>query len=469
MFVINLPTLILILTISKFLFAIVLFYLKFKISSIKAIGYWAFGSLLSAISTFVFSEFPYPASTIVDFSYSFLFNISLVGSECFFLAGFWSFKGKPINKWMLSIFPFVTAISTVVFSFFFPVLWIRWSINAFLMLLLCTICTFELFESPKKSLNSLFRWNSVFYFLYAISQLIRLVSALVFRPVNPLGVPSIVSIYLYAILGVCLLLFTYNLILIVTTSLNDELDEQIKAKNKLYAIVAHDLRNPLGNLNNYISILKQSYDKWDADKVNTWIGDMDKMTSSSRLLLENLLHWSKSQLNEIRVQSSISTLNNIVDEVALSLKYMIDHKKNRLLVQIEPETKAYFDADMITLVIRNLCTNAIKFTPPDGTILISVVIKSSQIEVAVTDNGIGIGQDKLALIFDSKSNYSTYGTNGEKGSGFGLLLCKEFVELNGGEIWVRSTPNVGSCFAFTLPLLPPMCSSSTIPIKPKSL
>jgi len=468
MFVINLPTLFFILTISKFLFAVVLFYLMFKIPSIKAIGYWAFGSLLSAISTFVLSEFPYPASTIVDFSYSFLFNILLVGSECFFLAGFWSFKGKRINKWVLFIFPFVTAINTVVFSFFFPIIWIRWSINAFLLFLLCTICAFELFESPKKSLNSLFRWNSIFYFLYAATQLIRLVSGVVFRPVNSQATSS-VAIYLHAVLGVCLLLFTYNLILIVTTSLNDELDEQIKAKNKLYAIVAHDLRNPLNNLHNYIGILKQSYDRWDTDKVTTWIDDMDKMTSSSRLLLENLLHWSKSQLNEIIVQPKMNIINQVVDEVAISLKYMIDHKKIQFQVQIDPETKAYFDADMITLVIRNLCTNAIKFTAPNGAIQISVVARLSHIEVAVTDNGIGIEQDKLVSVFDSKSNYSTYGTSGEKGSGFGLLLCKEFVELNGGEIWVKSTQHVGSCFAFTLPLLPPVPGSSILPIEPKCL
>ena len=453
MFAINLSTSFSILTISKLLLAILLFYLKFKIPSLKAIGYWALSCFLSALSTFVFSEFPYPASVAVDFVYSFLFNVLLIGGECFFLAGLWSFKNKSINRPVLWGFLLATTINSIVFSFFFPVLWIRLSINACLMFVLCFINALELWSNPRKSLNSLFKWSSFLYFFYAASQLLRFVAGVFFRPVNPLG-NSTITIYLHFILGICIEILAYNLILIIMTYLNDEINEQLKAKNKLYAVIAHDIRNPLGNLSNYVSIFKQSHDEWDDIKVKSWIDDMDKMTSNSRILLENLLNWSKSQLNEIIVQPRINTLNQIINNVVVSLKPMVDNKKIRLLIQVKPETKAYFDADMIALVIRNLCTNAIKFTPANGTITISAITLSDKIEVAVNDDGIGIEKSKLTLIFDSEANFSSYGTNGEKGSGFGLPLCKEFVELNNGKIIVNSTMNVGSCFAFTLPISP---------------
>lgn len=450
MFVINLPTLFLILGITKLLLAFLLFHLKIKIPNIKGMNYWVYGSLLAASGAFILSCFPYPAPVVVDFIYSFSLNILVVSGDCLFLAGFWVFKEKPVKKRILYGFPLLTALNVIVFSLFFHVVWIRLAINSFLLFVLYFVAAIELRKSPSKSLYTLFRSSSWIFAFYAVSQLTRSGLSIVFRPENPIASNSI-TIYLYVINGICMVLLTYNLVLVIMTTLNEELSEQIRTKNKLYALIAHDLRNPMGDCYNYVSILKKSYHKWDDHKRENWITEMEKMTFSSRFLLENLLNWSKSQLNEIKPQPRSHNLNRIVHDAVYSIQTMADHKRISVITEVSTGTTAYFDVDMIAIVLRNLFTNAIKFTPANGSIRISTSTNQDKIEVAVADNGVGIENDKLALIFNPNVFNSTYGTESEKGSGFGLFLCKEFVELNGGEIIVKSTPRKGSCFTFTLP------------------
>jgi len=450
MFAINLPTLFLILGITKLLLAFLLLHLKIKIPNIKGMNYWVYGSFLAAAGAFIVAYFPYPAPLIVDFIYSFSLNILVVSGDCFFLAGFWIFKEKPVKKRILYGFPLLSALNVIVFSLFFHVVWIRLSINAFLLFVLYFVAAIELRKSPSKSLNTFFRLNSWIFAFYAVSQLTRSGLSIISHPVNPIASNSI-TIYLYVINGICMVLLTYNLVLVIMTTLNEELSEQIRTKNKLYAVIAHDLRNPMGDYYNYVSILKKSYNKWDDHKRENWITEMEKMTFSSRFLLENLLNWSKSQLNEIKPQPRIHNLNRFVGDVIVPIQTMADHKRISIITEDLTGTTAYFDADMIAIVLRNLFTNAIKFTPANGSIRISISTNPDKIEVAVADNGIGIENDKLALIFNQNVFSSTYGTESEKGSGFGLFLCKEFVELNRGEIIVKSTPGKGSYFAFTLP------------------
>jgi signal transduction histidine kinase len=269
--------------------------------------------------------------------------------------------------------------------------------------------------------------------------------------VNPVE-SNVVSLILIAISGVLMIVLTFNLIVIITTSINDQLGEQIQSKNKLYAIVSHDLRGPLGNLFNYIQLLKSESNTPGNGNHTKYIDEMVKISLSARFLLENLLNWSRSQLNEIKVNAKGSDLVRHVSENVAMVKNFADNKKIRIVVNPSGQFWAWFDPDMLGIVVRNIVHNAIKFTNEGGTIVIRMEKIENHIEVRFEDNGIGMDPQTIKTILDEKSTYATRGTNGEKGSGFGLVICKEFVEMNGGSLMLDSMPGKGTIISFTIPL-----------------
>jgi signal transduction histidine kinase len=173
------------------------------------------------------------------------------------------------------------------------------------------------------------------------------------------------------------------------------------------------------------------------------------------MLLENLFSWSVNQLNEMHFNVKENDIQRVVNETITILKSQAEQKQISLSSNLSLPVFAYFDFETISIVLRNLITNALKFTPEGGQVVVSFVDKINSIEVFVTDNGVGISKDNFNILFCEKTFYSTRGTANEKGSGFGLLLCREFVERNGGTLKVDSTVGEGSTFSFSLPKVKP--------------
>jgi two-component system, sensor histidine kinase and response regulator len=235
-----------------------------------------------------------------------------------------------------------------------------------------------------------------------------------------------------------------NLLQLQTNSL-----EELNAlKNRMFSIISHDLKNPIYSLRNlFVSVNK--YDM-SGDEIKILVPDILNDLNYTSSLMENLLLWAKSQMQGFNINLQPTNLKNSVSETINLLHLQAQAKKILLSQIIDSSIDIYVDRDMITLVLRNLISNAIKFTATEGTVQVSAIVKKAFVEVSIKDSGMGISeQDKLKLFagnFESKK-----GTSNESGTGLGLMLCKEFIEAHEGEISVVSEMGKGSTFIFTVP------------------
>ena len=221
-------------------------------------------------------------------------------------------------------------------------------------------------------------------------------------------------------------------------------------KDKMFSIIAHDLRSPIGNLKAMIEFILENPDEFEKNEINDILYSLKDSSVATYELLENLLNWAKSQQNLIDYNPKIYNLSEIVSH---SVKiYANPAKRKNILLQNNVQTKinALFDINMIRTVLRNLIHNAIKFTKEKGEIIINYELQKNYIVISISDNGVGIDKKNNAKLFKQNQFFTTYGTNQEKGTGIGLALCKEFVEKNNGKIWVESELNKGTTFYFTI-------------------
>ncbi len=230
---------------------------------------------------------------------------------------------------------------------------------------------------------------------------------------------------------------------------NEQLEKLNEEKDKLFSIISHDLRSPLNSMQGYLEILTEDdIEEDERDMMKRELLDLTKNTSD---MLQNLLSWSKTQMQGVKVQIKPMALENTISQ-ALEFQKSIAAKKGiQISIQNNEPIEVLADNDMLELVIRNLVNNAIKFTNPGGIITVSAKKKGQRAEISIKDNGIGISAEQQKEIFTLKSK-STYGTTNEKGMGLGLLLCKEFIELQNGRISFSSIPGSGSEFIIALPL-----------------
>jgi signal transduction histidine kinase len=230
---------------------------------------------------------------------------------------------------------------------------------------------------------------------------------------------------------------------------NQQLEHLNSEKNKLMSIIAHDLRGPLSNIQNYLELVSEyGLEKEEREIVE---GDLLKVTQNTLNMLSKLLIWSKSQMDGVVVKLNDVNLKDAL-KTTLELERMLALKKGILpSCQIDPSITVVADSDMLQLVIRNLMSNAIKFTPVGGSVDLRTEIVMNECKISIIDNGTGIPFEQQKNIFSLKSG-STFGTQNEKGVGLGLLLCKEFTEQQGGRISFESTPGRGSTFFVYMPI-----------------
>ena len=231
----------------------------------------------------------------------------------------------------------------------------------------------------------------------------------------------------------------------------DKLSNLNKTKDKFFSIIAHDLKNPIGSFKQLTEALSEDLHKMQKEEIKEYIGLMKKNARQLFELLENLLTWSRSQRDTIDFNPVDVNLTNIVENVISTLNLQAENKMITLKNEVDPEHNLMADVNMLVTVLRNLISNAIKFTPENGHVLISSKEKENTIITSIEDNGVGIPGKRLDDLFNPGCNGSTKGTAKEGGTGLGLILCKEFVEKNGGKIWVESSENKGSTFSFSLP------------------
>jgi signal transduction histidine kinase len=226
-------------------------------------------------------------------------------------------------------------------------------------------------------------------------------------------------------------------------------------KDRLFSIIAHDLRGPMASLKHGLVLLTDPNDDLSKDEEAEILNSFSEHLDATLELLDNLLHWSQQQQGLVEFRPQSITLHEVVEEV-MRLHVPWARKKGiELQSEVDPAVTAYADRNAITLVLRNLIGNALKFTDAGGAVRVSARTDDDMVEVIVRDTGIGIDPETLEKLFHDEHVVTTRGTASERGTGIGLLLCRDFVYGNGGRITVTSTVGEGSSFSFTLPVSSP--------------
>lgn len=228
----------------------------------------------------------------------------------------------------------------------------------------------------------------------------------------------------------------------------------IRTKDKFFSIISHDLRNPFNSIIGFSSLLMDSIKKKDYESLEEYAGYIFNASHRAMDLLKNLLEWSRSQTGTIEFNPEYIDIYETVNEAVRLLQDFANRKSISLINNISTPVKIVADKNMLSTVLRNLISNAIKFTYPNGKVEISMKSDKNSFIISVKDNGVGMDKNIMSEIFSLESNYTSLGTEKEKGTGLGLILCKEFVEKHGGKIYVESQKGKGSTFSFSIPKIP---------------
>lgn len=227
----------------------------------------------------------------------------------------------------------------------------------------------------------------------------------------------------------------------------DELEQLNQVKDKFFSIISHDLRSPMNALSGILNLMEG--DNISREEFSTLTKELRTQFNHTRTLINNLLDWALFQMDKLKIQPEKIELSGLVDE-NFNLLSSMHLKEMKLVNKVPANTFGWGDLNMLNLVLRNLILNAIKFSKAGGDIEISATEKDGLITIGVRDFGVGIHPEVQKILFEKTMGYSTRGTANEKGTGLGLILCKEFVEKNGGTIWLESEVGKGSTFYFTL-------------------
>jgi len=229
------------------------------------------------------------------------------------------------------------------------------------------------------------------------------------------------------------------------------LHELIATKDKFLSIIAHDLRNPFNTIVGFSELLLGKIKSKDYADSEEFARNILTSSCNTLNLLTNLLEWAKSQTNKIALNPEYFDISLLIDEIVKFSIESANHKQISISKVMPTDTMVFADRRMIGTIIRNLLSNAIKYTDISGKIIIYVNNISQGITVEIKDNGVGIGIEKMNKLFRIDQSTSTRGTRNEKGTGLGLILCKEFIDKHGGKIQVKSEVGTGSIFSFTIP------------------
>ncbi len=234
--------------------------------------------------------------------------------------------------------------------------------------------------------------------------------------------------------------------------LNTDLQESNAAKDKFFSIVAHDLKNPFNSLLVLTGLLIDDYDTLTEEERKQFIDQIKNSAENTYMLLQNLLEWASTQLGKTVIVKENIDISRISNEVITILRPIAKNKKITIGSDIPEKTFAFADKNMISTIFLNLLSNAVKFTPRDGEVRVRSIASNAHLEIQVADSGVGISSDNIKKLFRLDQKLQTAGTDKEKGTGLGLILCKEFVDKNNGKIWVESEEGKGSSFFFSLPV-----------------
>ncbi|MCF8242010.1 MAG: PAS domain-containing sensor histidine kinase [Melioribacteraceae bacterium] len=233
---------------------------------------------------------------------------------------------------------------------------------------------------------------------------------------------------------------------------NHELKKLNASKDKFFSILAHDLKSPFAALLGYSEVIENDYEEMSGEEIRMFTKNMHEVAKNVHNLLENLLEWSRLQTGRREYEPEVFALRDLTQQIIELFEHNANSKNIKVSLDIGIDVKVFADRPMIHTVLRNLVSNALKFTNELGLIIISAYERDGNVVVQIKDDGVGMSTEDLKRIFRIDVHHTSIGTGKEKGTGLGLILCKEIVEKNGGKIWVDSKKDSGTTFSFSLPV-----------------
>jgi len=228
-----------------------------------------------------------------------------------------------------------------------------------------------------------------------------------------------------------------------------DLEEVNKLKDKLLAIIGHDLRTPIANMSSITDLFAQDY--ITPDEVKKLMQDLTPVIKGAELTLSNLMDFASGQIKGQTVTASNVNMFLVAAEIKATFEHQLNQKNITFINKVEPVISVWADSNHVKVIVRNLVSNAIKFTSNNGQITVSAETEGTLVYICVQDTGVGMSAENVERLFKTNHHFSQSGTQGEKGTGLGLLLCKELIELNKGKLWVETNPGEGCRFYFSLP------------------
>ena len=235
------------------------------------------------------------------------------------------------------------------------------------------------------------------------------------------------------------------------TESENKLSQLNQVKDKLFSVVSHDLRNPLATMQSFLKLITEHDEKMSGEEKEKLFSEAQQSLNNLNELLYNLLQWSKSQMNLLQFRPDKLNIKSVIDSTVRLVQLHAQMKQIEIKVSVEAGLTAFADKDMTEFIIRNLLSNAIKFSYRNSTIEIKALANEEQVSIEVIDFGVGLTEAKIRKLLEKNTAITQRGTEKEKGTGLGLLICKEFIEKNGGQLQINSEPGKGSTFSFSIP------------------
>ncbi|MCY1720696.1 HAMP domain-containing sensor histidine kinase [Prolixibacteraceae bacterium Z1-6] len=423
-------------------------YMLFLYQSSKSdgTGYWSAGSLIIGLGL-LFRFIPPADGYLASVASGLFVTLGLY----LYLAGIWEFKGRKIHKGLIIGVPLFDLAQSLVFFFLFHSSRIQLSVHLVVLIVYCSIALYEMFAlSPgQKYLQSIFRINAFAFVVFLLLLLLNAAFVLSQTDIHPLD-PSPLGLILHILSGFVMIALTFGFLMAVSTKLDHQLRSQLKSKNKFFSIIAHDLRTPVGNIMSFMELLNNESELSPQQRRN-FMETLSMLSQSTFHLLQNLLEWANKSNNLYKYENTKLDLNALVDESTAIFKSSAALKS--IDFEFTPGRQCHLmgNADTLLTVVRNLVSNAIKFTPKGGSVTLATQKLDQVLHLTVTDTGQGMTPETLKTLLRFDEHHSTKGTNGEVGSGLGLQLCYEFVRQHKGNLSFSSQPGQGTTATIVLP------------------
>jgi signal transduction histidine kinase len=415
---------------------------------------WTFGVIIISISFLGFAfqqNFPRWIGIVVT-------NSGVVLGLTFFHEGVLKFYGKKNNLFWNYLPAVLNVIVFIIFTYIDDNIKVRIVFISFLMAYILGSCTYHILTALPKYNRNQFMLPAFAFGIYSLFSLFRGFASLSMKPVQSVqGTGDMLSAtFFMAIFSVTIT--SLSLLVITKARFENELLEKVSqlkqtndTKDKLFSIISHDLRGPVGGTVKLLEILSEEKGSISEKEVDEWILTIKESAEQTYSLLNNLLLWAESQRELIAFKPENLSLHDIASESVNLMKQLFIAKKLTVNNSIEESVRIFADAVTVSTIVRNILSNALKFSFPGGSIDISSISEGSMQGISIRDSGKGMSAAVLNSLFEISKTKSTAGTSGETGSGLGLIITGEFVTLNNGKILVESEPGKGTVFKVLFP------------------